>query len=378
MRPSMHRSSMKKSNRTVDSLLGSIESGISGCILEEDPVDLLCMEYCGRFVDLSNLVSQTRQEQVEQQQQDSQRQQQQYPQRNNYPSTIAVLSIKDLDPQQVLSKARLTKGNGHSSRNINRTNSHDSTQSVNKVMSASSHMEQKRRVQRINSGVGAVRMTYDGSEEQLKSIFPTKLLGQDKKGAPVKRGIGRSRSMQVDPAMSPAKTVISLRGVGRSNSSDNPASISAPPLVTSDYPNHRKQQQPYFRYPTIEITPGVYERLRGSEETLRAIELGQVTICDCLVCNSCLVTIGDAEFVLCPDCKVVSPIVLSDNDSSHEHTKRHYGRELDEPSVRGGVGLGVHASTCGMVVGDEDLDVLDESYAGGTCVTSSHYPSCVM
>lgn len=230
-------------------------------------------------------------------------------------------------------------------------------------MSASSQMEQKRRLMKNCSGVGAVRMTYDGSEEQLKSVFPTKLLGKDKE--PIKRGVGRSRSamppsINVDPAMSPAKTVISLRGVGRSNSSDNPSGISAPPLVISDYESQaHARQQPYFRYPTIEITPGVYERLRGSEETLRAIESGHVTICDCLICNSCLVTIGDAEFVLCPDCKVVSPIVLSDNDSSHEHTKRHYGRELEEPDVRGGVGLGVHASTCGMVV-DNDLDELEE------------------
>ena len=363
----MQSSSMTSSNHSVDSLLGSFESGISGCILEEDPVDMLCMEYCGRFVDLSNLVSKTRRQQVNQQQ--KQRKQQRL-----YPSTVSILSIKDIDSQQVLSKARMTKGSGRTS--MSRQSSSDSTHSINKKMSASLHMDQKKRSLRHNSGVGAVRMTYDGSEEQLKSVFPTKMLGQDNPDGPLKRGIGRSRSalspsMQVDPAMSPAKTVLSLRGVGRSNSSDNPSGISAPPLVTSDYPNHTTaKNQPYFRYPTIEITPGVYERLRGSEETLRAIEAGRVTICDCLVCNSCLVTIGDAEFVLCPDCKVVSPIVLSDNDSSHEHTKRHYGREMEEPDVRGGVGLGVHAATCGMVV-DDDMDPLDESFSNSMPLSPS-------
>jgi hypothetical protein len=349
---------MTSSNHSVDSLLGSFDSGIHGCIREEDPmVDLLCMEYCGRFVDLSNLVSTTRRHQQQVLQPQVRQAKQRRPQRL-YPSNVSVRAINDFDSLRVLSKTRKVKSN-NVTRNVSRQNSSDSIQDMNKKMSASSHMDQKKRVVRHNSGVGAVRMTYDGSEEQLKSAFPTKLLGQD---GPLKRGIGRSRSampssMPVDPAMSPAKTIISLRGVGRSNSSDSPSGISAPPFVTSSQPNPR--QQPYFRYPTIEIQPGVYERLRGSEETLRAIETGHVTICDCLVCNSCLVTIGDAEFVLCPDCKVVSPIVLSDNDSSHEHTKRHYGRELEEPSVRGGVGLGAHASSFGMIVDNEDP--MDES-----------------
>jgi hypothetical protein len=303
---------------------------------------MLCIKYCGRFVDLSNLVS------LSQLQQQKQAKEKQRKLQRRYPSTVTVLAIKDVDAQHALSKARLVKGTG---RTVARTQSTDSTKSVDKKMSASSHSKDKKRISRHNSGVGAVRMTYDGSEEQLKSVFPTKLLGQD---GPVKRGLGRSRSaMQIDPA----KT--SLRGIGRSNSSDNPTGISAPPLLITR-PNPK--QQPYFRYPTIEITPGVYERLRGSEETVRAIERGHITICDCLICNSCLVTIGDAEFVLCPDCKVVSPIVLSDNDSSHEHTKRHYGRECEEPAVRGGVGLGVHAASCGMVVDDVE-DHLDGSFA---------------
>lgn len=59
---------------------------------------------------------------------------------------------------------------------------------------------------------------------------------------------------------------------------------------------------------SIEIQPGVYAPLRGVEETLYALETGLVVFCDCLCCCTALVCSEDADFVLCPRCKVVSPI----------------------------------------------------------------------
>lgn len=56
----------------------------------------------------------------------------------------------------------------------------------------------------------------------------------------------------------------------------------------------------------VEIQPGIFAKLRGSEETLQAMERGFVSICPCMSCSCALACIADAEFVLCPDCLVVS------------------------------------------------------------------------
>ena len=76
----------------------------------------------------------------------------------------------------------------------------------------------------------------------------------------------------------------------------------------------------------IEIEPGVYRELRGAEETWNAVATGQVAECSCVVCNLPLLCIQDAEFVLCPGCKVMSPLF-------HSYA-----------GGRGGVGLGLRAT----------------------------------
>ena len=60
---------------------------------------------------------------------------------------------------------------------------------------------------------------------------------------------------------------------------------------------------------SIEISPGTYLRLRGAEETWKAIELDFYMPCSCCCCDLTLFCIQDADFVLCPGCRVVSPMV---------------------------------------------------------------------
>lgn len=60
--------------------------------------------------------------------------------------------------------------------------------------------------------------------------------------------------------------------------------------------------------PLIEVCPGVFLKLRGSSETWHALQAGRVVKTNCHVCERRLWCIQDAEFVLCPDCRVVSPI----------------------------------------------------------------------
>ena len=58
----------------------------------------------------------------------------------------------------------------------------------------------------------------------------------------------------------------------------------------------------------IEIQPGVYATLRGSEETFQALKHGFVSVGSCILCNTSLICIADAEYIYCPDCKVISPL----------------------------------------------------------------------
>jgi hypothetical protein len=58
--------------------------------------------------------------------------------------------------------------------------------------------------------------------------------------------------------------------------------------------------------PTIEISPGVHVRLRGADETWKAIENDYYMPAECACCESTIFCIQNADYVLCPDCRVVS------------------------------------------------------------------------
>jgi hypothetical protein len=101
---------------------------------------------------------------------------------------------------------------------------------------------------------------------------------------------------------------------GHCNSSNRERPSSMPEL--SQMPPPSPQQ------PTIEISPGVHVRLRGASETWKAIESDYYMPAECICCESTIFCIQNADFVLCPDCRVVSRM----EGSSH--------------GILGGVGLG--------------------------------------
>jgi hypothetical protein len=84
--------------------------------------------------------------------------------------------------------------------------------------------------------------------------------------------------------------------------------------------------------PAIEIAPGHFAKLRGSAETLRAIQCDFIRPCSCLCCHAHLGCIHDASYVLCPDCLVVNPLEGSLGGS-------------------GGVGLGFKAGGTVSIIG---------------------------
>jgi hypothetical protein len=58
----------------------------------------------------------------------------------------------------------------------------------------------------------------------------------------------------------------------------------------------------------IEIAPGEYARLRGADETWKAIKYDFFVPCVCTCCTLTLFCIQDATYVLCPECRVVCPL----------------------------------------------------------------------
>jgi hypothetical protein len=59
---------------------------------------------------------------------------------------------------------------------------------------------------------------------------------------------------------------------------------------------------------SIEISPGEYQRLRGADETWRAIQNDFYMPYECSCCCRTIFCIQDANFILCPECRVVSPM----------------------------------------------------------------------
>jgi hypothetical protein len=71
-------------------------------------------------------------------------------------------------------------------------------------------------------------------------------------------------------------------------------------------PTPRPPPPPPSYQQTIEISPGVHVRLRGADETWKAIENDFYMPAECICCESTIFCIQNADYILCPDCRVVS------------------------------------------------------------------------
>jgi hypothetical protein len=58
----------------------------------------------------------------------------------------------------------------------------------------------------------------------------------------------------------------------------------------------------------VEVMPGEYVPLRGSVETWDAVMSGQVKKTSCACCCLDLVCVQDADLVMCPGCRIISPV----------------------------------------------------------------------
>jgi len=93
-------------------------------------------------------------------------------------------------------------------------------------------------------------------------------------------------------------------------SHSNPASFT----TVSDFPSSDEDLSDYDPEDEdvlmVEVAPGVEAQLRGSSETRSLIKKWQIAQVTCLECCVQLYCIDDAEFVLCPLCRCVSPLAI--------------------------------------------------------------------
>ena len=80
----------------------------------------------------------------------------------------------------------------------------------------------------------------------------------------------------------------------------------------------------------IQVADGLYMRLRGSKETQAAFDNGLCIEATCYACDIILACIRDCDCVICPQCRMVSPVEQVPRIGS-VGASRHVG----------GVGLGV-------------------------------------
>mmetsp|Transcript_28032 Transcript_28032/g.39482 ORF Transcript_28032/g.39482 Transcript_28032/m.39482 type:complete len:292 (-) Transcript_28032:102-977(-) len=66
----------------------------------------------------------------------------------------------------------------------------------------------------------------------------------------------------------------------------------------------------------VEVAPGKYMPLRGATETLAAVNNGTSRLVGCLACQTSLRCVPDAELVICPVCRILSP-VCSDDEADY-------------------------------------------------------------
>ena len=109
-----------------------------------------------------------------------------------------------------------------------------------------------------------------------------------------------------------------------------------------DHPNDYLDSTPHTENSMMEVAPGVNVPLRGSTETWHAIKDGRVTVTTCCACQLELYCIEDAEFVICPDCWVVSSVDQTVGGIPLENEDICESDGEKKPASRG-VGLGVKA-----------------------------------
>jgi hypothetical protein len=137
---------------------------------------------------------------------------------------------------------------------------------------------------------------------------------KNSRSGPSRRSSGGERSK----SRSPKRTPVNERSNSRHQLSPSRPVQMAPRQMKDHIVMERQQrqqpqqQQQQVRDPglglLVEIGPGVWMKLRGADETWESVGNGDYGPTVCLSCSLSLLCVNDAEYVLCPECRVVGPI----------------------------------------------------------------------
>lgn len=83
--------------------------------------------------------------------------------------------------------------------------------------------------------------------------------------------------------------------------------------TTDDVEHSDDESLSSFERKMVEVTPGHCVPLRGADETLDALDKGQVTNTKCVFCDEALVVHVFASMIICPECEMIAPLE-GDND----------------------------------------------------------------
>jgi hypothetical protein len=100
----------------------------------------------------------------------------------------------------------------------------------------------------------------------------------------------------------------------------------------------------------LEVMPGVFLPLHGSEETYHALREDRLCATYCLACETPLFCVEYAAQVLCPNCRVVSPVFTHEERRGRRGSGGH-GAPLQEDC---GVGLGMTVDEYDRVWAEEE------------------------
>jgi len=62
----------------------------------------------------------------------------------------------------------------------------------------------------------------------------------------------------------------------------------------------------------IEVSQGHYEVVRSAAETWQAVQSNAAEVVSCLYCQKAMAVVADCQYVMCPDCRTISPMPQDD------------------------------------------------------------------
>jgi hypothetical protein len=89
----------------------------------------------------------------------------------------------------------------------------------------------------------------------------------------------------------------------------------------------------------VEVSPGQYMPLRMAKETIDAIENGSSKSVSCFACSACLQCVPDCKLIICPECRIMSPMpdhpqmTHDDDDDDDDDVEDNDCSILDGPDI---------------------------------------------